>query len=178
MRSRSSSHTSDQPHAVRTEVDTVARDAGYVTAPEPWRRQIFAFALVGVIGFAIDAGVLTVLVSMLGLSPYRARAISFALAVFGTWLINRHWTFRAARRMPKSLGTEYMRYLFVQSLGAASNLCVFAFAIARHPELIRYPVIPLAIGAAVGLAVNFVGSRMWVFADHSTRSQVERTTGE
>lgn len=148
------------------------------TAPETWRRQMFAFAFVGVIGFVIDASVLTVLVSMLGMSPYLARAISFAVAVFGTWAINRHWTFRTVQRQRSSIGTEYARYVFVQTLGAASNLGVFAFALARNPDLIRYPVIPLALGAAVGLAVNFVGSRMWVFADRSGEPSAERATGE
>src|SRR6185437_14911603 len=115
---------------------------GYVTARRHWRCQIFPFAVVGVIGFAIDAGVLTILVSALGLSPYQARAISFTLAVLGTWLVNRRWTFRSSQPVRQSVGIEYIRYLFVQALGAASNLCVFAFALARYPELIRYPVIP------------------------------------
>ena len=159
------------------ERDRLARDARYVTARRHWRRQIFPFAVVGVIGFAIDAGALTILVSALGLSPYQARAISFALAVLGTWLINRRWTFRGSEPARRSVGIEYMRYLFVQVLGAASNLCVFAYALARHPETIRYPVITPVIGAAVGLAINFVGSRMWVFADRSGRPYAERTTG-
>jgi len=148
-----------------------------MTAPEAWCRQMFAFAVVGVIGFAIDAAILTVLVLAFGVSPYPARAVSFTVAVAGTWLINRHWTFRAARRVSKSIATEYMRYLFVQTLGAASNLGVFAFALAMDPDLTHYPVIPLAMGAAVGLAVNFAGSRRWVFADRSRRAHVERTTG-
>jgi putative flippase GtrA len=149
-----------------------------MTARQHWRCQIIPFTVVGVIGFAIDAGALTILMSASGLSPYQARAISFPLAVLGTWLINRRWTFRSSQPVRQSIGIEYVRYLFVQSLGAASNLCVFAFALARQPELIRYPVIPLAIGAAVGLAINFVGSRMWVFADRSGRSYADRPTGE
>jgi putative flippase GtrA len=160
------------------ERDRLARDARHVTARRHWRRQIFPFAVVGVIGFAIDAGALTILMSALGLSPYQARAISFTLAVLGTWLINRRWTFRSSQPVRQSAGIEYIRYLLVQVLGAASNLCVFAFALARYPELIRYPVIPLAIGAAVGFAINFVGSRMWVFADRSGRPYAEPTAGE
>ena len=129
--------------------------------------QLLRFALVGVIGFALDAGILSVLVSMLGFNPYAARAISFTIAVFGTWLINRHWTFGERQLARPGVGSEYMRYMAVQILGAASNLCVFVFALRRDPSLLRYPVIPLALGAAVGLVVNFVGSRVWVFADRS-----------
>lgn len=129
--------------------------------------QFLRFALVGVIGFVLDSGILTVLVSILGLNPYGARVISFTAAVLGTWLINRRWTFGERQLTRASMGSEYMRYMAVQILGAASNLCIFVFALRRDPSLLRYPVIPLALGAAAGLVVNFVGSRVWVFADRS-----------
>jgi len=127
--------------------------------------EFIRFAVVGAIGFAVDAGVLTVLVSGQGVGVYAARAVSFGIAVCVTWLVNRQWTFaqRTADRRT-SASAEYARYLAVQVAGALANLGVFVVALAVQPGLIRYPVVPLAIGAVAGLVVNFVGSRAWVFA--------------
>ncbi len=48
-------------------------------------REIWRFGAVGGIGFFIDAGVLTLLVSTQGWGLYKSRALSFAPAVTGTW---------------------------------------------------------------------------------------------
>jgi len=132
--------------------------------------EFVRFAAVGAAGFAVDAGVLTLLVSLLGSNVYAARAVSFAVAVFVTWLINRRWTFanRGVGPVP-SAGAEYARYVAVQVTGALANLGVFVVVLAIEPTLVRYPVLPLAFGAVAGLAVNFVGARTWVFAQRPTR---------
>jgi putative flippase GtrA len=129
--------------------------------------ELLRFAVVGAIGFVVDAGILTWLVSLLAWNVYAARAVSFGVAVVVTWLVNRRWTF--AHRgpgvpAPAGAGAEYARYLTVQVTGALANLGVFAAALAVWPRLIAYPVVPLAIGAVAGLVVNFVGARQWVFA--------------
>ncbi len=60
-----------------------------------------AFAVVGAVGFLVDAGVLTALVNGLGANPYAARAVSFPAAVTATWWLNRRWTFA-----PAGIGTD------------------------------------------------------------------------
>lgn len=136
-------------------------------------RQLLRFAIVGVAGFAIDAGVLTALVASCGFKPYPARAISFPLAVLGTWLLNRNWTFAGLRAT--NVGAEYLRYMVVQILGAISNLAIFVLVLESIPPLARYPAIPLAFGALAGLIVNFAGTRAFVFVDRfAVRSAQER----
>ncbi|MEO8303954.1 MAG: GtrA family protein [Betaproteobacteria bacterium] len=127
------------------------------------------FALVGCVGFALDAGILTALVS-LGFNVYASRAVSFTIAVLATWGLNRKWVFASGDgRQARGAGAEYLRYLLVQVVGALSNLGVFVAVLSIVPDLIRFPVIPLAIGAVAGFLVNFGGARFWVFARPAAR---------
>ena len=50
-----------------------------------WRGEAWRFGLIGSVGFAVDAGVLTWLVRVHGWGLYEARALSFALAVTVTF---------------------------------------------------------------------------------------------
>ena len=126
-------------------------------------RRLPGFAIVGAIGFLIDAGILTVLMTGYGLDHYTARAISFTVAVTSTWYLNRRWVFdRAATPMSRQ---EYLSYVVVQVIGAAINLLVFVVAIELFAELARVPVIPLAMGAALALLFNFGASSRFVFSD-------------
>lgn len=132
-----------------------------------------AFAVVGGIGFLVDAGVLTALVNGFGINPYAARAVSFAAAVTATWWLNRSWTFgnrnEACGDVPKATGVvsriaaEYARYVGVQTTGALINLGVYALCVAADPALAAYPILPLAAGSAVALLYNYAASRRFVF---------------
>ena len=126
-------------------------------------KRLPKFASVGAIGFLIDAGILTVLMTGFGLHHYPARAISFATAVTATWYLNRRWVFdRAAVKMS---GSEYGAYFAVQIIGALINLGVFVLAIELSEDLANVPVVPLAMGAALALLFNFGASSRFVFAD-------------
>lgn len=119
------------------------------------------FALIGAIGFLVDAGILTLLSQHWGLNVYLARCVSFAAASLVTFLLNRRFTFTAARVVGP--GREYVRYMTVQGVGSLTNLAVFIVLINLFAGLGQTPVIPLAFGSAAGLIVNFAGSRLWVF---------------
>lgn len=130
-------------------------------------RRLPGFVLVGAIGFLIDAGILTTLMTGFSFGHYGARAISFTVAVTATWYMNRRWVFgRIAVRMS---GREYTAYLLVQIIGALINLSVFFAVIEFVPELVRMPVIPLALGAAVALLFNFGASSRFVFPESPRR---------
>ena len=144
-----------------------AAPASRAVTPRAVGGELFRFAVVGTIGFVVDAGILTWLVSFLAWNVYAARAVSFVVAVLVTWLVNRQWTFAhrgGGRSSMAGAGAEYARYLTVQVIGALANLGVFVGVLAVWRGLIAYPVVPLAIGAVAGLLVNFAGARRWVFA--------------
>ena len=125
-------------------------------------RRVAGFIVVGGIGFAVDAAVLTLAIRHLHASVYEARALSFTLAVLATWLLNRTFVF-VTPHARGALAGEYGRYFTTQVIGAASNLLLFAALIEAWPSLAATPVVPLAVGAVVGAVVNYAGSALWVF---------------
>jgi putative flippase GtrA len=127
------------------------------------RAKLPGFVVVGAIGFLIDAGILTVLMTGFGLDHYSARAISFTVAVTFTWYMNRRWVFE--KSTASMSGREYSSYLVVQAIGAVINLSVFVAVIEIVPKLTSLPVIPLAIGAVAALLFNFSASSRFVFSE-------------
>src|SRR2546423_510705 len=57
--------------------------------------ELLRFGVVGVIGFVVDAAVLTAAIA-LGLGPWLGRALSYLVAATTTFALNRAWTFRSA----------------------------------------------------------------------------------
>ncbi|HVS25182.1 MAG TPA: GtrA family protein, partial [Gammaproteobacteria bacterium] len=123
-------------------------------------RLLRGVVAVGALGFAIDAGILTLRVNGAGWGHYAARLVSFTVAVTCTWYCARRWVFRSnadARR-------EYHAFFATQATGAALNWAVYASLIENDPALARWPVVPLAAGAIVAFAFNYLALRIFVFA--------------
>ena len=124
-----------------------------------------SFASVGLVGFIVDAALLSALVHGAGWTHYGARALSFAAAVTVTWYLNRNWVFSRTIEPAK----EYGAYFGVQAVGAAINLGTYALVIAVFPALARLPVLPLAAGAVVALCFTYSAAGRWVFAASRAR---------
>jgi len=116
--------------------------------------------VVGAIGFLVDGGVLQLLVSAAGWSPFTARVLSFPAALSATFVLNRIWTF-GGLRMPA--GRAYGVYGAIQLVGALINLAVFYVCVLLAPPLYERPLIALAIGAGVAMFFNYYASRRVVF---------------
>ncbi len=127
----------------------------------PMLRQLVRFAVVGTLGFVIDGGLLYLLLQS-QFDPYLARGISFPIAVTATWYLNRVWTF--------SIGDvavsprEYKRYLLIQIAGAGANYAVYVLLLQFVEHTPANALMALAVGALVGLIINFFGARYWAFA--------------
>ncbi|KAF1689394.1 GtrA family protein [Pseudoxanthomonas taiwanensis] len=125
-------------------------------------RSFLLFGVAGGIAFLVDAGVLHVLVSVLGADPYLARLVSFLCAVTTTWVFNRSITFSAsARGIP--LWQEWGRYLASQLGGFSVNYLVYAVLVATLAGVRQWPVIGVAAGSLAGLLVNYLLARRYVF---------------
>jgi putative flippase GtrA len=118
---------------------------------------------VGLVGFVVDAAILSTLVHGWGWPHYSARALSFASAVTVTWHVNRRWVFAPTRDRTR----EYGAYFGVQAVGAAINLGTYILVIAVVPSLAHLPVLPLAAGAVLALVFNYSAASRWVFASSS-----------
>lgn len=125
------------------------------------RYQAFLrFGLVGGLGFAVDAGVMSLLHGLFGWDSIAARAVSFPAAVTVTWICNRLFTFSDTPVPP----SRYVAYLLLQGLGAAVNLAVFSALVWSGLPGLSVPVIALAAGAGVSLFITYFGCRRVVFA--------------
>ena len=127
----------------------------------PFKESFVRFAGVGIIGFLIDASVLTGLVLVAGWSTLPARLVSMSLAITGTWLINRRFTFTGSTVPPR---VEYAGYVAIQLVGVCINFAVFVACLKVWPHLARWPVVPLAVGAATSLSFNFVAARNTLYS--------------
>lgn len=85
--------------------------------------RVLRFLTTGGAGFAVDAGVLGMLLEFTRLGPVWSRCISFPAALLVTWTINRSWAF--CGRLVPSLRTEVVGYLIVQVIGFALNWGVY-----------------------------------------------------
>ena len=126
-----------------------------------WISGLGQFALIGAIGFLIDAGILTLLVTSFGEGVYSSRIISFSFAVTATWLLNKRFTF--AQPNSPNFGRKYVYYILVQVVGILINLGVYFFMILKFCALINFPVVALATGSAVAMLSNYSLSRRFVF---------------
>lgn len=124
-------------------------------------QRLLRFCLVGCIGFAIDGGLVYLLVSY-GMDPYLVRAVSFPTAVSATWYLNRHWAFGIDSAVPGK-GRDYRRYVLVQTVGALGNYFVYALLLVYLSHTAANALAALAIGSLLGLVINYSGSRWWVF---------------
>lgn len=125
-------------------------------------RTLRNFVVIGGIGFFIDALMLTAIIQLAQWPPWRARIPSFAAAIAVTWLLNRRHTF--AGRGLQSRSVDAMLYGCIQTGGALLNFATFSTCLWYFPQLGRMPVVPLAIGAAVGLFFNFTLSSGLLYA--------------
>lgn len=123
-------------------------------------RPFLRFGLVGGLGFAVDAGVMSLLHGLFGWDSIAARAVSFPVAVTVTWMCNRLFTF-SDTPVPSS---RYVAYVLLQGLGGAVNFAVFSALIWSGIPGLSLPVIALAAGSGVALFITFFGCRRVVFA--------------
>lgn len=133
--------------------------------------QLLRFGLIGVVGFLVDSGVLYALMAC-GLGVVSSRLLSFLCAVLATWLLNRRFTFRPHSQT--SVASEGLAYLTAMSLGGLLNISTFAVIMATfayHPLL---PALGVAAGSLVGMLVNFIGAKWWVYRapNHALRWQL------
>ncbi len=118
--------------------------------------ELQRFAISGIAGFAVDAGIVLVSTTILGVSPLPAQILAFSFAVTVTWLFNRHWTF-AEHANDKWLH-EWTRYVAANSIGAAVNNGIYHSG--THGSIVvKKPHFAVAAGSIAGMIEVGVGCR-------------------
>ena len=120
--------------------------------------QIARFLMVGGVSFAVDAGVLGLLVYQAGAGYIVSRLVSVGLAVSVAFVLNARFTF-----LVRVADARFMRYVLIQALGAGLNFGVYS-TLVLHGPLAGRPLFSLICGAAVATVNNFFLSRRYVYA--------------
>jgi putative flippase GtrA len=122
--------------------------------------QFAMFAMVGLIGFAIDTGTVYALRHAVGL--YVAGLAAYFTAATGTWFCNRAWTFRHTARTDR-WQAQWRRFLAANFGGFLVNRGVYALLVTFVTVAEQQPVIAVFAGAMAGMTLNFNLSRKMVF---------------
>ena len=125
------------------------------------RKEIMLFAISGVFGFLVDAGIVQFLVREWAVNPYEARVVSFLAAATTTWSFNRKYTF--AGKSSGSRRRELLRYIVAMAGGFALNYGTYAACVASWPLVRTWPAIGVAADSITGAALNFLSSKYWIF---------------
>ncbi len=126
------------------------------------KEKLAKFVVAGGVGFAVDAGLLWLLLEA-GLPSLPARLLSLALALLTTWRINRRFAFRTEGR--GSVG-EFAKYLSVGLSTSVLNYLSFAalVVLAQVP-----PLVALAAASLLALTFSFLGYDRFVFGERSSK---------
>lgn len=113
-------------------------------------------------GFAIDAGLLWLLIYQLDMPPVLSRGISFLATICVTFFLNARYTF-----LVDAKSASMPRYMVIQVVGAGINFVSYSWFVLEGPLQTR-PLVALVIGSALAAVHNFVMMRRYVFgADKS-----------
>ncbi len=129
-----------------------------VRKPANWI-QLTKFALVGGSGYVINLGVFTLLGDNLGMAHQIAAVAAFAVAVVNNFFWNRFWTFGSSG---EPAGFQAARFFAVSVASLALNLAVLE-VIWRSGVV--GPITAQAIAVAVATPFNFLGNKLWTFAE-------------
>lgn len=126
------------------------------------RREVALFAVGGILGLAVDAGIAQSLVGLAGWNVYTARVVSFLSAATVTWWWNRTHTF-AHRDSGRGHRTEWLHWMGLMALGAVINNGLYVLAFKVFPALHAWPAVAVAAGSAAGSVANFLLARAVLF---------------
>jgi len=131
-------------------------------------QQIWRFALVGVAGYIVNAGMVEALAPAMG--PIWAQVLAFPVAVTATWWLNRRYTFGASHR---AIHHEWLRFVLANALGWLANNGAYVWMIFSMPLAYKHPALAVAVGSLAGMVFNFAMTRQFVFKP-SVREQNNR----
>ncbi|MCX7305568.1 MAG: GtrA family protein [Hyphomicrobiales bacterium] len=120
--------------------------------------RFLRFAIVGCVGFAVDAGLLAVLLWATPLGPFLGRLVSIACGLTVTWLCNRTLTFGPSGR---SRLREGARYGGVGIASSIANYLVYSGVLLAVPQ--TPPVAAVVVASLAAMILSYLGYSRLVF---------------
>jgi putative flippase GtrA len=128
------------------------------------------FALAGLVGFAIDAGLLHLGLT-LGLSAAAARAISILSAMQVTFLINGLVIFKCVTL--RNGARHWAGYMVSSGFGNFCSYMIFITLTSLHGSIVSKAWIAFPASTFAAYSINFAGARFLVFGA-SVRARLSR----
>ncbi|MFV2031473.1 MAG: GtrA family protein [Gammaproteobacteria bacterium] len=122
----------------------------------------FKFAIVGGIGFLVDATVLIIIFEFMQLDLIYARVIAFSFAASSNWILNRAFTFSDINLVGKK-SAEWIRFFISAIVSAIPNLGIFFLLMLILPESLVFVIFAMCCGILAGYYSNYRLARVWVF---------------
>jgi len=140
------------------------------------RERFLKFAAVGVIGAAIDFGVMNTLTQVIGMLLVTAGTISFICAVVSNFIWNRFWTYPDSRSRP--IARQLVMFFAVNIAGVAIRIPILHYIeppMIRVMERLNFRVplssdflaknLTLALAVGIVMLWNFFVNRYWTYND-------------
>jgi dolichol-phosphate mannosyltransferase len=126
--------------------------------------QFLRFCAVGFLGLIMDTAILVALVEVVRIDPRFAAVFAFVATVSFNYVLNRTWTFTAARAVTR-VATSYAWFIAVCSTGLLVRLSVMHLLIkfCNMGVGFRY-VLASLIGIFMATLFNFLGSKFVAFS--------------
>jgi len=149
--------------------------------------ELTKFGIVGGLCFGLDMGIYYGLTEMGGMPTIFAKSISVISATFLNYYVNKTWTWGHSHRDNKRFVKYLVLYAVSGILNVASNEIFlrilpdneFQMVVIQKARAIQTPFLTLklhkflaVIGATiVGMIVNFLGQKLWVFKTENTHNE-------
>ena len=141
-------------------------------------KQAAKFSLVGVFNTLVDYGVFYIALAFLNFDKSIAQILATAVAMCGSYIINKHWTFKADGNT-KSQIVKFILTNIVSMSCTIVFMSLFHDVLSIHEwanSLLSFVGIEFRLDGDLGvmfckvaasvlsLMVNFLGNKFWVFA--------------
>ncbi|MFA5871976.1 MAG: GtrA family protein [Parcubacteria group bacterium] len=132
--------------------------------------QIAKFGAVGAANFAVDIGILNLLIFISGVATGPAytvfKIISFIFAVTNSYIWNKIWTFK--KTDTKETGKEFAQFITISIVGLILNALIASILVIVIGPLggikaKTWASISAAVASICVMAWNFIGYKFWVF---------------
>lgn len=139
---------------------------------KPVFAQFAKFAVVGLLNYSVDLGILNSLILVTGNTSDIAligfRVISAAMAVSNSFGWNRWWTFAKPQEQRGGVVSDYVKFITASALGIVINFGVYyVVVILIGPQwelsIERWVNVGTVAGATIGLMFNFLSYKKFVF---------------
>lgn len=128
-------------------------------------KPFIKYAIVGVVGTAIDLGALYLLVEYAQMDVILASVLSFLLAVVNNFMLNKAWTFRNKSKNYRKL---FIKFLIVSLVGLL--LTIFCMHLLVNVANVWY-MLAKVLTSLIVLSWNFLGNKFWTFSIHKKENQ-------